>query len=119
MGMSNETNILNKEYNMSIHKIGAYRYASIQVSSIDKNTGCRISSHVHWGTVDENNIFTPNNRFILAPPEELKKFVFPENWNLCKVEEIFSTIKGKENIIFKRVPVKEKVKEKEVVTCDV
>ncbi len=118
MDMSNKVNMLNKEYSMSIHKIGAYRYASIQVPSIDKNTGCRTSSHVHWGTVDENNVFIPNSRFILAPPEELKNFVFPENWNLDKVKEIFSTMKGKENIVFKRVPVKERTREKEVVTYD-
>ena len=41
---------------------------------------------VFWGTLDENNVFTPNKDFKALPKESQEMFIFPEDWDLRNVE---------------------------------
>lgn len=76
------------QYRISIHINGGYRYASTQPAFVDDKTGERRYRRVHWGTVDENLRFIPGKQYILASPEERRKLVFPEGWDLSEAEKL-------------------------------
>ena len=70
-------------YAMKVHKVGKYRYASTQryneAKTEDDTPGYR---HIHWGTLDEENVFHPYPRFLYLSLNERQKFLFPDDWNL-------------------------------------
>jgi transposase len=70
------------------HINGGYIYASTQPPYIDPNTGKKKYRHIHWGTVDENNKFTPGSPFFLATPEERAQLIFPVGWDLSEAEKL-------------------------------
>jgi hypothetical protein len=74
------------QYRVKLHINNGYTYASTQPPYIDPDTGKKKYRHIHWGTVDENNMFTPGSPFFLATPEERALLIFPENWDLSKAE---------------------------------
>lgn len=79
-------------YHVSIHVANGYRYASTQPSVEDSDTQKKSYRHIHWGRVDENNVFTPGKAYILASPEERKKLIFPDDWDVSAIEQ-FSGLK--------------------------
>lgn len=75
-------------YRMSTHKLGSYVYASTQPAEVDKN-GKRTYRHTHWGRFDpETKVFTPNMSFLLLDPQERKKYIFPEDWDISAIESM-------------------------------
>lgn len=76
------------KYRVTVHKSGEYRYASTQLAHIDPITKKREYRHIHWGTLDENNRFYPNRRFIMADPAEVEKLDFPAEWDLSEIENV-------------------------------
>ena len=76
------------QYRVSIHANGGYRYASTQPAVVDSETGEKRYRRVHWGTVDENLKFIPGKQYIIASPEERKKLIFPEGWDLSEAEKL-------------------------------
>jgi len=42
---------------------------------------------IHWGTVTEDLKFMPSAKFIFLPPEERRKYVFPEGWDLSEPDK--------------------------------
>ena len=50
-------------------------------------TGKRTYRRIHWGCFDpQKKTFTPNLAFLLLTPEERKKYIFPEDWDLTAIE---------------------------------
>lgn len=79
-------------YHVSIHMANGYRYASTQPHVEDPDTKEKSYRHIHWGRVDENNVFTPGKAYILASPEERSKLIFPDDWDISAIEQ-FSGMK--------------------------
>ena len=71
-------------YRVSIHEARSYRYASTQPGTVNPATGKREYRRVHWGTVDENLRFHPNDKYRLASSEERAKLIFPADWDLSE-----------------------------------
>lgn len=69
------------QYRMCVHKNGKYRYACTQPRLKDKD-GKPFSKRIHWGTLDENNVFRPNSAYLYLSAEEREKFIFPEDWSV-------------------------------------
>ena len=70
---------------MVAHKVGKYTYAAtyaVEGENVRKQV-CR-----HWGQLNDEKEFEPNTRFLLLPPEERKKFVFPQDWKLTALERL-------------------------------
>lgn len=62
------------KYNVFIHVNGKYRYASTQPAIIDKKTGKKKYVRIHWGTIDDNNVFHPNSKYLTSEERHLLKF---------------------------------------------
>ena len=84
------TTDLSTTYRIKIHKNNGYCYASTQPIVIDPERTSGRNKHVriHWGTVDDNLKFHPNNRYIMAPPEERAKLIFPEDWDMSEAQAL-------------------------------
>ena len=84
------TTDLSTTYRIKIHKNNGYRYASTQPIVIDPERTSGRNKHVriHWGTVDDNLKFHPNNRYIMAAPEERAKLIFPEDWDMSEAQAL-------------------------------
>jgi hypothetical protein len=78
----------NAQYRVKPHFNNGYTYASTQPSYIDPDTGKKKYRHIHWGSVDENQKFTPGFRFFLATPEERSRLIFPEGWNMSEAKKL-------------------------------
>ena len=75
-------------YIMRIHQNGKYRYASTQRPSEQVNAdGVHKFKHIHWGSLDSNNVFHPNSAFLYLPRKEKEKFVFPDDWDLSELQK--------------------------------
>lgn len=48
--------------------------------------------YMDWGTLDEDNVFIPNDLFLALPEEFQKAFYFPRNWDLRNVEHLKGNI---------------------------
>ena len=59
----------NSGYQMAIHKMGKYRYASTErmVTSISSKP---IPKHIHWGRLDDTICFHPSERFLFEDSTE-------------------------------------------------
>ena len=75
-------------YRVRKHVNGGYIYASTQPPCIDPDSGEKKYRHVHWGTVDENNKFTPGSPFFMASPEERARLIFPDGWDMSEAERL-------------------------------
>jgi hypothetical protein len=75
-------------YRIRIHNTKGYNYASTQPPSVDPKTGKRVYRYTHWGTVDEDLKFIPNDTYLLAPPEERAKLIFPGDWDLSEANKL-------------------------------
>lgn len=86
----------NTAYKMSIHRNGGYNYASTQPIVVDPERKSGRNKHVrkHWGIVDDNNVFHPNNAFIMLSPEERGRYIFPEDWDMSEVNRLPSSRKA-------------------------
>ena len=73
-----------------------YRYASTQplVVDPDRTSGRNKHRRIHWGTVDENNKFHPNNTFLYADVSERRKLIFPDDWDMSEVASLPSERKA-------------------------
>lgn len=76
------------QYRVSIHLNGGYKYASTQPARIDPETGDKSYRRVHWGTLDDNLRFIPGKQYIVASPEERRKLIFPEDWDLSEIDKL-------------------------------
>ena len=72
----------NTNYRVRLHITHGQRYASTQPTVEDPETHVRKRTHVYWGHVDNNLVFTPNLRFKAATLEEQKKLIFPQEWDI-------------------------------------
>lgn len=79
----------NKIY-LHVRRNGKSTYASAN-EAYDSN-GERSYRIVDWGTLENGNAFVPNKRFIYAK-DLWGTFVFPEGWDLGKLEELKSRYK--------------------------
>lgn len=64
---------------------GSSTYAS--ANEAYDNNGRRSYRIVDWGTMEDGNIFVPNKRFIYAN-DSWDAFVFPQDWDLSKFDEL-------------------------------
>jgi len=78
----------NTQYRIRKHVNSRYVYASTQPPYIDPSTGKTKYRHVHWGTVDENNKFTPGSTFFQATPKERAQLIFPKDWDLSEAKKL-------------------------------
>lgn len=76
------------QYRMKVHRNGAHMYASTQPGVMDAGTGKKKYQRVHWGRLTEEMRFIPNERFLLLPPEERARFIYPESWDLSEVKRL-------------------------------
>ena len=76
------------QYRIKPHKNNGYIYASTQPSYIDSTTGRKKYRYIHWGTIDDTLTFKPNTQYIYASPEERKKLIFPDDWNMSEAEQV-------------------------------
>lgn len=86
----------NTSYRIKIHKNGGYMYASTQPIVLDPacTSGRRKHRRIHWGTLDSDLKFHPNNNYIMASPEEREKLIFPEGWDMSEAEALPSNRKA-------------------------
>ena len=75
----------NSGYQMRIHKMGKYRYASTE-RMVTGKSGKPIPKHVHWGRLDDAMRFHPNERFLFEKSSEKAKFIFPLDWDLSLID---------------------------------
>lgn len=76
-----------RQYHVSVHKSGGYRYASTQPTRINPVTKKKECKHIHWGSLTEDNKFYPNKNFYRATPEERAQLIFPDDWDLSELEK--------------------------------
>jgi hypothetical protein len=82
------------QYRIKLHVTHGYAYASTQPPLIDPTTGKKKHQHVHWGSVvpvpgqEEKLKFMPGSKFYLASPEERKRLIFPEDWDMSEAEKL-------------------------------
>lgn len=76
------------QYRVRPHAVGKYVYAVIRRYVADEATGKIHRKTVQLGRVDDSNTFIPNNTYILLPPEERKKLLFPQEWDLSEVHKL-------------------------------
>lgn len=69
-------------YRMAEHKLGKYTYAATYPTK-DGRRICR-----HWGRLDDDKEFQPNADFLLLPPAEREKFIYPEDWKLTALKRL-------------------------------
>ena len=74
----------NSGYQMGIHKMGKYRYASTE-RMVTGKSGKPIPKHIHWGRLDDKMRFHPNERFLFEKPSEKAKFIYPPDWDLSLI----------------------------------
>ena len=75
-------------YRVKIHLNNGHRYASTQPAVIDPTTGKKKYRRIHWGTVDSNNRFHPDYKYLASPIAERSKLIFPEDWDLSEIENL-------------------------------
>lgn len=77
-------------YRIKIHKNNGYMYASTQpiVPDPDCTSGRKKHRRIHWGTLDTDMKFHPNDNYILASPEERAKLIFPEDWDMSEAKAL-------------------------------
>ena len=77
-------------YRVRIHRNNGYCYASAQPIVVDPDRKLGRNKHVrlHWGTVDEDLKFHPNNRYLMASPQERARLIFPEGWDLSEAKSL-------------------------------
>lgn len=122
----------NTAYRVRLHKNNGYNYASTQPIVVDPELKSGRNKHVriHWGTVDENKVFHPNKTFIMASPEERRKLIFPEDWDLSEIQKLPSertngrpsAAEEDSNLLYGDLWLLEKVAEatgirKDLITC--
>ena len=78
----------NARYTVKLHKTKGYCYASTQPPYIDEVTGKKKYKHIHWGSVDENLKFKPNENFYNASPEERARLIFPAEWDMSVAQRL-------------------------------
>ena len=78
----------NTKYKIYIHTDKKYRYAAVQMPVYDERSGKIRNKIVHYGTVSEDLVFTPNAIYKLTPLSERLKLIFPKGWNLSKIEAV-------------------------------
>ncbi|MCR5178698.1 MAG: hypothetical protein K6C95_06910, partial [Lachnospiraceae bacterium] len=72
-------------YHVSVHIANGYRYASTQPLVDDQSGGSGKRHHIHWGRLEDGNVFIPGKAYILASPQERRKLIFPEDWDLSAI----------------------------------
>jgi len=84
------------EYTVHLHRNGGYAYASTQPIIVDPDRKSGRNRHVrlHWGTVDEKMKFHPNQRYLMASPEERSRLIFPDDWDMSEAEALPSARKA-------------------------
>lgn len=55
---------------------------------LTNSEGKTYSKRIHWGTLDENKVFHPNNHYLYADASERSKLVFPSDWDMSEAEKI-------------------------------
>jgi hypothetical protein len=81
----------NAQYRVKLHVANGYKYASTQPSQINPETGAKRFRHIHWGTVDDQNKFTPGQAFFRASREDRAKLIFPADWDLGDARLLIET----------------------------
>jgi hypothetical protein len=83
-------------YKVKIHLNNGYRYASTQPLVVDpeRTSGRNRHRRIHWGTVDENNKFHPNQTYLYADVSERRKLIFPDDWDMSEVSSLPSERKA-------------------------
>ena len=83
-------------YRVKIHKNSGYLYASTQpiVIDPDRKSGRNRHKRIHWGTIDENMKFHPNQNYISLAPAEREKLVFPPEWDMSEARNLPSERKA-------------------------
>lgn len=88
-------------YRVRLHKNNGYNYASTQPIVVDSQRKSGRNKHIriHWGTVDENKVFHPNQTYMMASPSERGKLIFPDDWDLSEVQKLPSAKKAAPSIM--------------------
>ena len=83
-------------YKVKIHTNNGYRYASTQPLIVDpeRTSGRNKHKRIHWGTLDDDMKFHPNNNYIMASPEERAKLIFPDDWDMSEAKALPSERKA-------------------------
>jgi hypothetical protein len=77
----------NAQYTIKPHTTKGHTYASTQPYTTNPTTGKKQYKHKHWGTIDQNNKFTPNTTYHQTPQQEKNKLIFPKHWNLTNITQ--------------------------------
>ena len=60
----------------------------------ERTSGRNRHRRIHWGTVDENNKFHPNQTYLYADVSERRKLIFPDDWDMSEVSSLPSERKS-------------------------
>lgn len=77
-------------YKMRMHVLGAYVYAATLCYDGDLTADGGKRAYVHWGKLTKDKRFEPNGRFLLLPPEERERMIFPKDWDLSALAQLRS-----------------------------
>lgn len=77
-------------YRMFAHKVGGHVYAATRHSVVDEKSGKKKQKCMHWGKIDDENVFHPNKSFEYLTPDEQRKFIFPDSWKMDQLSKLSS-----------------------------
>lgn len=80
----------NSIYKVSVHKNNGRQYAATHPFTVGED-GKRRYSYKNWGTLEDGNRFHPNSTYFYASPEERRKLIFPEEWDLSEIKALSGT----------------------------
>ena len=77
-------------YKVKIHTNNGYRYASTQplIVNPERTPGRNKHKRIHWGTIDDEMKFHPNNNYIMASPKEPAKPIYPDDWDMSEAKAL-------------------------------
>ena len=81
--------------NVTLHVDKGYRYARAQIFDGISENGKRRYRSVRLGSVDEENTFVPNHRYIYADEAFRSQLVFPAEWNLEQAQSMIHPSVGR------------------------
>jgi hypothetical protein len=85
---------------IKLHVNQGYRYARAQIPYVTES-GSKQYRSIHYGTVSDDLVFTPNAKYLYAPAQERNALVFPPDWDLSLAQKQIHPPAGRPQVLGK------------------